>query len=187
MEHSQLDRRRFLGGATTGAALTFATGAFGLLASGAARALEAPAGKVILSVTGGAVGAGANDNGAASFDLAMLQKLPAQTFSTKTPWFPQARKFTGVSLQAVLDAMGAAGVQPASVNAIALNDYRVDIPLEDFTKHRAMLAYWVDDKPMTVREKGPLIIIYPFDDEPELRNALHYSRAIWQLRSLELR
>jgi hypothetical protein len=185
MEHSQLDRRRFLGGATTGAALTLAAGAFGLLASGPARALEAPAGKVILTIRGSVTNA--NDSGAASFDLAMLQKLPSQTFSTKTPWFPQPRKFTGVTLQAMLDAVGASGTQSASVKAIALNDYRVDIPLEDFTKHGAMLAYWVDDKPMTVREKGPLIIIYPFDDEPELRNALHYSRAIWQLRSLELR
>jgi hypothetical protein len=169
--------------------LTFAVGAFGLLASPRVRALEAPAGKVILTVSGGVVSAGknANDNGAASFDLAMLQKLPPQTFSTKTPWFPQPRKFTGVSLQAVLEAVGAAGTVPASVNAVALNDYRVDIPAEDFTKHGAMLAYWVDDKPMTVREKGPLVIIYPFDDDADLRNAIHYSRAIWQLRSLELR
>ncbi len=40
---------------------------------------------------------------------------------------------------------------------------------------------------MSVREKGPLVIIYPFDDKPELRDAVHYSRAIWQLRSLELK
>jgi hypothetical protein len=38
-----------------------------------------------------------------------------------------------------------------------------------------------------VREKGPLVIIYPFDDQPELRSALRYSRAIWQLRSIEIR
>jgi hypothetical protein len=182
MEHLSLDRRRFLGGAASGAALSIVVGASALIAPAAARALEAPAGKVILTIRGAV--ANANDNGAASFDLEMLQKLPSQTFSTKTPWFPQPRKFTGVSLQALLDAVGA---QPVSVNAVALNDYRVDIPLEDFTRHGAMLAYWVDDKPMTVREKGPLIVIYPFDADADLRNAVHYSRAIWQLRSLELR
>ena len=40
---------------------------------------------------------------------------------------------------------------------------------------------------MAVRDKGPLVIVYPFDDRPELRTALYYGRAIWQLRSLELR
>jgi hypothetical protein len=40
---------------------------------------------------------------------------------------------------------------------------------------------------MPVREKGPLVIIFPFSDRPELRNAVQYSRAVWQLRSLELR
>jgi hypothetical protein len=182
MEHLLLDRRRFLGGVTSGAALSVVLGSGALLAPATARALEVPSGKVILTIRGAVTNA--NDNGAASFDLAMLQKLPSQTFSTKTPWFPQAHKFTGVSLQALLEAVGA---KPIGVNAIALNDYRVDIPLEDFTRAGAMLAYWIDDKPMMVREKGPLIVIYPFDDDPDLRNAVHYSRAIWQLRSLELR
>jgi hypothetical protein len=182
MEHLSLDRRSFLGGAACGAALSLVAGATALVAPALACALEAPAGKVILTVRGAV--ANANDNGAASFDLEMLQKLPSRSFATKTPWFSQPRKFTGVLLPALL---GAVGAQPSSVNAVALNDYRVDIPLEDFTRHGAMLAYWVDDKPMTVREKGPLIVIYPFDDDPDLRNAVHYSRAIWQLRSLELR
>jgi hypothetical protein len=49
-----------------------------------------------------------------------------------------------------------------------------------------MVAYRLDDQPMTVREKGPLVIIYPFDARPGLRDAVYYSRAVWQLRRLEL-
>ena len=148
-----------------------------------ALALEAPAGKVLLTVSGAL--ANSNDNGAASFDLALLQKLPQHSFSTKTPWYAQPRKFTGVPLR---DLLAAVGAPPGAVlKAVALNDYRVDIPTDDLTRNGAMLAYLLDDKPMSVREKGPLVIIYPFDDMPELRTAVHYSRAIWQLRSLELR
>jgi len=69
---------------------------------------------------------------------------------------------------------------------MALNDYRVEIPAEDVARGEAMLAYLLDDQPMSVREKGPLVIIYPFDDKPELRSAVHYSRAIWQLRALDI-
>jgi hypothetical protein len=175
MGHSTPHRRAFLG--------TTAVGALALIASWPADALEAPASKVILTVSGPVV-TNANDNGAASFDLPMLQKLPQQSFSTKTPWFPQPRKFTGVLLRDVIVAVGAS---PGAVKAVALNDYRVDIPKEDVNEQGVMLAYWIDDRPMPVREKGPLVIIYPFDDKPDLRTALHYSRAVWQLRSLELR
>ena len=39
---------------------------------------------------------------------------------------------------------------------------------------------------MSVREKGPLFVMYPFDSQPQLRNAVYFSRCIWQLRSIEL-
>lgn len=146
-----------------------------------ALALDAPSGKVVLTITGEL--AHANDNGAASFDLALLQSLPQHSFSTKTPWSPRPHKFTGVLLGDLLLAVGA---KPGTTKAAALNDYRVDLPANEMIKQGAMLAYLLDDKPMTVREKGPLLIIYPFDDKPELRTAVHYSRAIWQLRSLDI-
>jgi hypothetical protein len=83
--------------------------------------------------------------------------------------------------------LAAVGAQGSVLRAEALNDYRVDIPVEELTRHGAIVAYLLDDKPMPVREKGPLVVIYPFDSRPELRTAVYYSRAIWQLRSLELK
>jgi hypothetical protein len=145
-------------------------------------ALDAPKGPVILSVTGALTRP--NDNSAASFDMALLATLPQHSFSTKTPWFPQPRKFTGVLLRDLLDAVGSkAGI----ARAIALNDYRADMPTDELIQNGAMIAYLLDDQPMPVREKGPLVIIFPFSDRAELRTAVHYSRAVWQLRSLELR
>ncbi|HWH83290.1 MAG TPA: molybdopterin-dependent oxidoreductase [Burkholderiaceae bacterium] len=149
----------------------------------AALALDAPAGKVVLTV-GGKLKT-ANDGDAASFDLALLQTLPQHSFSTRTPWYAQPRKFTGVLLRDLLAGLGAA--PGATLRAVALNDYRVDIPADDVARHGALLAYLLDDQPMSVRERGPLVIIYPFDDRPELRTAVHYGRAIWQLRSLEVK
>ncbi len=160
-----------------------AAGLLSGLAARPARALDAPTGKVLLTVSGSL--AQANDHGAASFDLALLQKLPQTSFSTRTPWYPTPRRFSGVLLRDLLAGVGAA--PGAAVRAVALNDYRVDIPADDAIHHGALLAYLLDDKPMSVREKGPLVIVYPFDDKPELRNAVHYSRAIWQLRSLEVK
>ena len=174
MKHPAPQRRAVLGLAALGL-----LGGFGVLP---AHALHAPTGTVLLTV-GGAI-ANANGNGAASFDLTLLQKLPQSSFSTRTPWYPTPRKFSGVLLRDLLAGVGAPpGV---TIRAVALNDYRVDIPADEAVRHGALLAYLLDDKPMPVREKGPLMLVFPFDDRPELRTALQYSRAIWQLRRLEL-
>jgi hypothetical protein len=137
---------------------------------------------VLLSVSGALTHA--NDNGAATFDMALLATLPQHSFSTKTPWFPQPHKFTGVLVRDLLEAVGS---RAGTTRAVALNDYRADMPTEELIKNGAMIAYLFDDQPMPVREKGPLVIIFPFSDRPELRTAVHYSRAVWQLKGLELR
>lgn len=145
-------------------------------------ALDAPKGPVVLSVTGGLTHT--NDGSAASFDFAQLRALPQTSFSTQTPWYPEPRKFTGVLVRDLFEALGA---KATTVRAVALNDYRADMPVDELIKHGAMVACLLDDQPMPVREKGPLVIIFPFSDRPELRTAVHYSHAVWQLRRLELR
>jgi hypothetical protein len=113
----------------------------------------------------------------------MLEQMPQSSFTTKTPWYAQPRKFTGPLLRDVLAAAGAHGT---TLRALALNDYRVDIPFADAQLHDVVLARLLDDRPMPVRDKGPLFIIYPFDSKPELRNAVYYSRSAWQLKAVEV-
>ena len=147
-----------------------------------ALALEPPAGPTVLSVSG-SIGQ-RNTPDAADFDLAMLEKLPQRSITTTVPWYPEARTFTGVLLRDLLAAVGATG---STLRAIALNDYRVDIPVKDVHDHDVIVAYRLDGRPMSVREKGPLVIMYPFDSSRQLRNAVHFGRAAWQLRRIEVR
>lgn len=144
--------------------------------------LDLPAGPVVLTV-GGAL-RNANRDGRAAFDMAMLEKLPQVSFSTQTPWYPGPRKFTGPLLR---DVLAAAGAQGRTIEARALNDYRVRIPADDSARYDVIVARLIDDKPMAVRDKGPLFLIYPFDRAPELRNSIFYGRSAWQLTHLELR
>jgi hypothetical protein len=115
--------------------------------------------------------------------MAMLEGLPQRSITTLTPWYYGPRKFTGPLLRDVLQAAGAKGT---GLRAIALNDYKVEIPFEDALKFDVVMARLLDDKPMPVREKGPLFIIYPFDDKAELRVPQYFSRCAWQLRTIEI-
>jgi hypothetical protein len=60
------------------------------------------------------------------------------------------------------------------------------VALDDPERFDVILAWQLDGKPMSVREKGPLFVMYPFDTQAQLRNAVYFSRCIWQLRSIEL-
>jgi hypothetical protein len=148
---------------------------------GAALALDRPAGPVLLVVAGRVQNP--NVGRLAQFDMPMLEHLPQTSFTTRTPWYAGSRRFTGPLLRDVLSAAGAEGV---TLRVTALNDYRVELPFDDAQRHDLILARLLDGHPMAVRDKGPLFMIYPFDDQPELRNAVYYSRSAWQLRMIEV-
>lgn len=146
-----------------------------------AQALEAPKERVVLAVSGkiGIKNAGET----ARFDMKMLAALPQHSFSTNTPWYERPVKFTGPLLSDVLAAVKANG---SMVKAVAINDYAISIPMADITTHKVIVARLLDDKPMAVREKGPLFVVYPFDDSAALRSSVYYERSIWQLKALDI-
>jgi hypothetical protein len=146
-----------------------------------ALALDKPAQAVVLTLSGRV--RMPNQGDSAHFDMPMLEALPQTSFTTGTPWWTQPRQFTGPLLR---DVLAAAGAQGTTLRARALNDYRVDIPFEDAQRHDVIIARLLDGKPMAVRDKGPLFIVYPFDARPELRNTVYFSRSAWQLRTIEV-
>jgi hypothetical protein len=146
-----------------------------------AQALQPPRGAVVLSI-GGQI-RHTNQGDRAALDMAMLEALTQRSFSTQTPWFKEPRKFTGPLLRDVLGLVGARGT---TLRIGALNDYRADMPSDDARRHDVLLARLIDDKPIPVREKGPLFVIYPFDSDPSLRTPLYYSRSVWQVKSIDV-
>jgi len=146
-----------------------------------ANALEAPKGKVVLTVSGTLTKP--NHGKDATFSMEMLEKLPQISFITKTPWYPKAVTFTGPLLRDVLAAAGASGNKIA---ARALDDYKTLIPMLDAQKFDLIVARQIDGKNLSVREKGPLFIVYPFDSKPELQAQVYLDRSAWQLKSLTI-
>ncbi len=159
------------------AAVLLAIGTVNALAS----PLAAPTGDVVLTITGSI--SETNGPGTASFDMAMLKALPVTEFATTTIWTDGKIRFTGVRLKDLLTAVGAHG---KTVHAVALNDYAIDLPLDEAMTGDPILAYAMNGQPMSVRDKGPLWIVYPFDASASFRSELVYSRSIWQLTRLQI-
>lgn len=121
--------------------------------------------------------------GVLGFDLQTLESLPQHAFTTLTPWSHQAIAFSGPLLRDVLAMAGAQGQQ---LRATAINDYRIQIPVDDTMRFNVIVATRMNGQRMSVRDKGPLFVVYPFDTLPELKQARYYERSIWQLKSLEV-
>lgn len=152
-----------------------------VLAALPALALDKPAGDVVLTVRGKLATPNAGQD--AVFDMPMLERLPQHSFTTRSPWYAEPVQFTGPLLRDVLAAAGATG---SKLVATALNDYRTEIPFSDAERHDVIVARLLNGKPMPVREKGPLFIVYPFDAKPELKAEVYYNRSAWQLMLLQV-
>lgn len=146
-----------------------------------AQTLPAPKGAVVLTVSG-KVG-NTNQAGQALLDMAMIEALPQQSFSTQTPWHKSPIVFSGPLLRDVFKLLKVDG---DTIRATALNDYQVRIPMEDARRFDMVLAWRMNGEPMPVRTHGPLFIVYPFDSSPQLRSVRYYERSIWQLKALEI-
>lgn len=146
------------------------------LATVGARAALAAESKALLTISGKIA---APDG--IRLDREAIEKLGLVSLETTTPWHNGKVKFEGVPMSALLREVGADGT---SVQALALNDYSTEIPIDDFKKYGVILALKRDGEYMPVRDKGPLFIVYPYDSDPDLKSQKFYSRSAWQVKAL---
>jgi hypothetical protein len=158
-----------------------------IIVAAAARSAEAaslplPTGKPILTITGRITVT--NGPGVAEFDRPMLEALGTSGLETTTPWYNGAVRFEGVRMDRLMQEIGATG---KTLIVYAINDYSVEVPVDDFSKFNVILALKRDGKYMSVRDKGPLFMVYPYDSMPELQHQRYYSRSVWQIARFEIR
>jgi len=141
--------------------------------------IPTPRGEVVLTISG-SIGK-TNQNGSAVFDMTQLKAMPKKKYMTSTIWTDGTIVFEGVLLKDVLDNVENSG---SKIRAVALNDYAADLTVRDATEDGPIIAYQMNGEPMSVRQKGPLWIVFPYDDNPEYRTEATYAKSVWQLTRL---
>ena len=152
-----------------------------LAASSPASAFEmrAPTEDVVLIVSGEI--AVTNQGDTAGFDRPMLEVLGGDIIVTSTIWTDGVSEFEGVRLSKLVELLG---VEMGDLVAFAINDYSVKIPVTDAYDYEPIIAYKRNGAFMSVRDKGPLWMIYPYGLDLATNTELIYSRSIWQLDRL---
>lgn len=111
-----------------------------------------------------------------------LLAMPQVKVITKNDYVDEKVEFSGPLLR---DLLLSYNIGPEDVLTLrAINDFSVKIPASDAFQYNVILALFSDGETMSVRDKGPIWLIYPMDDHEELRDDRYNSRIIWQLTSL---
>lgn len=138
-----------------------------VFAQNSARAEEGP----VLTVLA------AGSDAPTTWTMAELHALPAIEIETTTPFTEGLQRFVGVALRNVLG-----DVAPDAILSLrAVNDYVVEIPFAEVDDQFPIIAYERNGEAMSLRQNGPLWVMYPFDKKRDYQNELTYSRSIWQL------
>tara|TARA_R110000737_G_scaffold351725_1_gene394824 strand:- start:463 stop:891 length:429 start_codon:yes stop_codon:yes gene_type:complete len=107
-----------------------------------------------------------------------LEALPVTEFETSTIWTDGPQVFRGVRM---VDLLAHFGIEGGTLKLTAANDYSIEVPVDSFTDDGAILAYQRNGQTMTLRTKGPLWVVYPYDSSPKFQSEVIYSNSIWQL------
>ena len=112
------------------------------------------------------------------FTLNDLRMHPKVMFTTSTVWTDGEQEFAGLWMHTLLQHLN---VMDGHIELVALNDYRISVPVSDFRSGGALLAYERNGSPMSARENGPLWLVYNYDSDADFRSESTYARSIWQL------
>jgi len=118
-----------------------------------------------------------------TLSLAALDALEQVTFTTTTIWTDGAVTFSGVPLKSVLAQVNG---NATAVEMIALNDYKVAMPLAQIEDSAPIIATRMNGETMSVRDKGPYWVVFPYDLDPKYQTETIYAYSIWQLNRLKV-
>jgi hypothetical protein len=111
-----------------------------------------------------------------------LKNYKQMSFSSKTPWYPEIKKFDGISFRDVLEK--AKIKENSKLQIVAWNNFEVEVPAEDGYKYKTILTTHINGKRITLRDKGPLFLMYPLDDNPILNTGMYFNRSAWQIKEI---
>lgn len=146
-----------------------------------ANGLPEPTGEILLIVSGNIENTNHPDG--AAFDMEMLEAMEVTSFETNTPWTKGLTRFTGVRLTALLSAVSAT---TSNIKMTAEDGYIYELERKIEDKYPVIIAYKKDDDYMSIRQLGPLWLMFPFDDFPELDTEENRAASVWQLKQMEI-
>lgn len=111
-----------------------------------------------------------------------LESMPVYKISTSTN-FTNKSEYSGVKFSTLLEKYGISGTE---IRVFAWDDYSYTIPVKELLKYNVIVAYKKNGQYIPISDLGPYAVIYPRDENPELKNLDVNARTVWQMKGMEV-
>ncbi len=146
--------------------------------------IPAPAGEVILTVSGKI---NTKNNGdTLQLDMATLEQFGLVEYAINDPWLKEKVTYQGILMSEFLKYVQADS-SAETVHIVALDNYEVDLAIQELNKWPVLLATRANGKYIDISTNGPTRIIFPFDQFPEIDITLYRDLMIWNIATMEVR
>lgn len=122
-----------------------------------------------------------SDRASREMTLSELMALPVASFETTTVWTEGVQAFEGVWLE---DVIAHFGLDQGVLELTALNEYAVTFEVAKIPGSKALVAFRHNGQFMSPRGKGPLWVVYPYDEDTEYQTELTFMESVWQLQTI---
>ncbi|MBB5017505.1 hypothetical protein HNQ59_000774 [Chitinivorax tropicus] len=113
------------------------------------------------------------------YDDRQLESMPQTGIQTYTQWNPDDVHYEGPKLSHFLKLRHA-----NSVTVIAANGYVSSLPLADIERYQPILALSGNGRKLTIKEKGPYLIMFPYRQHSELRRVSRENLFVWYVKKI---
>jgi hypothetical protein len=146
-------------------------------------AIPAPTGDSILSVTG-RIGT-KNSGDSIKMDMPTIESVGLVDYKMTDPFEKTPTTFRGVLMSTLLD-LWKVDKDATTLEMVALNDYKVDVPISDLRKYPVIFATQQDGQYMSVAKRGPAMLVYPYDNF-QFDRKKYDDYWIWQIKSINVK
>ena len=109
-------------------------------------------------------------------DLLAMEQF---TVFTENEFVDGLAEFTGPLARDVIALLNAPEIETLKLTAV--NDYAVEVPMSDLLDYDVIFAMAQNGTRFSIRDKGPIWVIYPMSENVELQDRVYNDRLIWQL------
>ena len=143
-------------------------------------ALPSPKADAIVTISG-KIGT-KNSGDKILMDMPTIESVGLVDYKVTDPFEKKPTVFRGVLMSDLLD-LWKVDKDATQLEMVALNDYKIAVPISDLRKYPVIFAVQQDGSYMDVAKRGPAMLVYPYDNF-QFERPKYDDYWIWQIKSI---
>ena len=105
------------------------------------------------------------------------------TVEAYNPWEKRSDQYTGIWMNQLIDKFAKPGLR--SLDFKAIDNYQISFIEQDWTTFKILMATRVNNEYQSVRNKGPMRLIYADYDQSNIEHELNLTKWMWMIKRIE--